>query len=73
MAGFEDGAPFAAVFQIREGREASLQIATMLKEMWAKIGFDRPVQGNLDPAVLKATPEAASREAVRLHVTSLAS
>jgi uroporphyrinogen decarboxylase len=34
-----------------------------LDEAWAKIGPDRAIQGNLDPAVLFARPEVVRREA----------
>jgi uroporphyrinogen decarboxylase len=32
-----------------------------LEAAWQKIGFDRPIQGNLDPSVLLAGPEASGR------------
>ncbi|MER3446116.1 MAG: uroporphyrinogen decarboxylase [Candidatus Dadabacteria bacterium] len=37
-----------------------------LKEAWRRLGYDIAVQGNLDPAVLLASPTEISRRAVRI-------
>jgi uroporphyrinogen decarboxylase len=48
------------------GTVIGLDWRTPFAEGWARIGYDRAVQGNLDPAVLFAPPELACAHAQRV-------
>jgi uroporphyrinogen decarboxylase len=48
------------------GHVIGLDWRTPLAEGWARVGYDRAVQGNLDPTVLLAPREVAERHAQRV-------
>jgi uroporphyrinogen decarboxylase len=47
------------------GTVIGVDFCTPLADAWRRIGYDRAVQGNMDPCALLATPEVATRHAQR--------
>ena len=47
------------------GTVIGVDFCTPLADAWRRIGYDRGVQGNMDPCALLATPEVATRHAQR--------
>lgn len=48
------------------GHVIGLDFRTPLAEGWRRVGYDRGVQGNMDPTVLFAPPEVAFKHATRV-------
>jgi uroporphyrinogen decarboxylase len=48
------------------GTVIGVDFCTPLRDAWARVGYDRAVQGNMDPCALLATREVAVRHASRV-------
>ena len=48
------------------GTVIGVDFCTPLDEAWARIGYDRAVQGNIDPCALLATRDVATQHAQRV-------